>query len=612
MAIKTNKEVHWSSYKTLRNKVTKKMREAKSKHYTDKLSNENDSKSMWKTLNQVLPKTAKSTTPVSSLTADKFNKFFTSIAANLCNRFKNFSLPKLKTKRVEEDFCFSEVTSGFVLKELKNLKSSKATGLDKIPARILKDAAIHIAKPIAFIINLTISNGSIPYEWKTAKVTPIHKSDSKDDTNNYRPISVLPLLSKLMERAVQVQLVDFFTKNRVLSIHQSGFRKQHSTQTSITYLTDYILERMDNQHMTGAVFIDLSKAFDLVDHDCLLYKLDHYGVRGISKLWFENYLSSRSQKVKYKNTLSCSMNLEYGVPQGSILGPLLFVIYINDLPTALTKCKISMYADDTVIYCSDHKSATIMETLQTDLDNVVKWMEDGRLILNKSKTKCMLFGTYQKLNSVMDFNIKIGTDTIEKVSKFNFLGITLDENLNWKEHVISISKKVNKRLGLLSRIRSCLTLKAAQCVYNSIIHPVFTYADTAWGELSQTCSESLQRIQNRAARIVAKRSSSQESIDILGWVDLKTHRTINKCILVFKCLHELVPDYLRNYFNKNCQIHSFNTRRKKDMHIPKIKLSLGKRTFRYSGSISFNSLSPHIKNSENLGTFKNRLKCSFS
>ena len=193
----------------------------------------------------------------------------------------------------------------------------------------MKDAAIHIAKPIAFIINLTISNGSIPYEWKTAKVTPIHKSDSKDDTNNYRPISVLPLLSKLMERAVQVQLVDFVTKNRVLSIHQSGFRKQHSTQTSITYLTDYILERMDNQHMTGAVFIDLSKAFDLVDHDCLLYKLDHYGVRGISKLWFENYLSSRSQKVKYRNTLSCTMNLQYGVPQGSILGPLLFVIYIN-------------------------------------------------------------------------------------------------------------------------------------------------------------------------------------------------------------------------------------------------------------------------------------------
>ena len=169
--------------------------------------------------------------------------------------------------------------------ELSKLKSSKATGLDKIPAKLLKDASSVIAKPITYLINLTISSGEIPSQWKEAKVTPIFKEGKKDDENNYRPISVLPLVSKVMERAVQVQLLAFFEVNKVLSVYQSGFRKKHSTETAVVHLADHILEHMDKQQLTGAAFIDLKKAFDLVDHKCPLHKLEHYGVLAASSIW---------------------------------------------------------------------------------------------------------------------------------------------------------------------------------------------------------------------------------------------------------------------------------------------------------------------------------------
>ena len=402
---------------------------------------------MWKTLSQILPRKLKTTTETENLSATNFNKFFTTIAGSLCRHFSHTPIPRVFTPRVDRDFTLRDVSPTLVKQELCKLKSSKATSLDGIPARVLKDAAPEIAKPIAYLKNLSSLTGIIPQ----AKVTPIFKSGEKDDVNNYRPISVLPLISKIMERTVQVQLVSSLTTNNVLSEHQSGFRKQHSTQTAITYLTDFILERMDKQEMPGAVFIDLKKAFDLVDHKCLLHKLEHYGVRGSSYNWFLDYLCTRSQRVKFGKELSSSLPLDYGVPQGSLLGPLLFVLYINDLPQCLLRSNISMYADDTVIYTNGSESDCIMTEIQEDLQRVEQWMKNSKLVLNLTKTKCMLFGTKQKLANA-SFKTQLRGSDIERVRNFCYRGVTLDECLSWKEHVSKVFTKVNKRLCLLGRI----------------------------------------------------------------------------------------------------------------------------------------------------------------
>lgn len=303
------------------------------------------------------------------------------------NRFiplVNFAWKRQQKNRskTEEVFEFSYVSKVYIQKELKSLKRSKATGFDDLPPNLIKDSAEMISKPMAFIVNFSLKTGVMPTEWKIALIKPLHKSGEGANPDNYRPISILPVLSKIMEKAVHNQLSEYLESNNLLSEKQFGYRKKRSTELATALLLYDIRQAADKGKITGAIFIDLSKAFDTLGHATLLAKLKQYGVSNVTLQWFESYLFDRKQIVGFDDELSDPYPVLCGVPQGSILGPLLFLILFNDFPDILKKADVVEFADDTVIYVSSNKISQIEEMLNNDLKNISSYFRENELVIN--------------------------------------------------------------------------------------------------------------------------------------------------------------------------------------------------------------------------------------
>ena len=264
------------------------------------------------------------------------------------------------------------------------------TGLDNLPARFLKDSVSVIVAPLTHIINLSINTGSVPDDLKMARVVPLHKKESKSDTGNYRPVSILSIASKVFERVVHSQLNEYLTQNNLLYELQSGFRSSYSTDTCLIHLTDYIRLECDKGNYTGMLMLDLQKAFDTVNHDILLTKLKCLGLNDIAVSWFHSYLNGRTQVVNVDHSLSSARSISCGVPQRSNLGPLLFLIYINDM-TAAVNCKLLLYADDSALLVSGKNVSEIEAILSAELESVNEWLTENKLSLHLGKTESILF-----------------------------------------------------------------------------------------------------------------------------------------------------------------------------------------------------------------------------
>ena len=323
--------------------------------------------------------------------ANGFNDFFINIADNIKEPTEPTSHEKLKEyckEKIPEDVVFDlpMLTKDKVIKYLKHLDIRKSTGTDDIGPRLLRMSSPIIAESLTYICNLSIKTGSFPERWKEGKVKPLHKGGPSNDPNNFRPISILPVLSKLFEKHVHEGLINFLEKYKLLHDTQSGFRRNHSCETALIHMVEKWLKALDNGELVGVIFVDFRKAFDLVDHDILMKKLELYKFNQVSLNWFRSYLSGRKQIVSFKNVVSERETVKCGVPQGSILGPLLFLLFINDLPLHI-KVKTDLHADDATVYEINNSKEEIERKLQLAIKDLARWCKLNGMTINTEKPK---------------------------------------------------------------------------------------------------------------------------------------------------------------------------------------------------------------------------------
>ena len=385
-AIQFNSPTYHQAYKKCRNQINRLIRNTKGHYYKTKLENSKGSKDSWKYINELLNR-KQNTSAISQLkidgqivtgpknVANEFNKYFCEIGPRLAQNIPSNNHDPLKYVRPSSsEFMFRQISEKELINALSKTKLNKSAGLDKISNKLLKAAGQSICETLLYIFNLILETGIFPEDLKQAKVTPVFKADDKSDCGNYRPISVIPAIAKILEKLISDKLIEYLNNNNIISNQQSGFRKSHSTETALMQITDQYLLNMDEGMINGVLFLDLKKAFDTVNHEILLAKLQLYGVQGVAFQLFQSYLSNRMQTCIVQGTNSHLNKTTCGIPQGSNLGPLFFTLYINDLPNCLKQTQASMFADDTNISTFGSSLPEIENKINNDLHNVNSWL----------------------------------------------------------------------------------------------------------------------------------------------------------------------------------------------------------------------------------------------
>ena len=634
VAIKTNNENDWKLYKSSRNAANIALRNAKREYYATKfLNNKTNPKYAWKTVNEILgrsqklnivneinlpEKTVTSTTELINV----FNDYFTDVGPKLAEKieyehncsFRDF----IPQHEPVERFIFQPVNVATVYRLITKLTISKATGIDEISAKVLKAAAPAIAEPLTRIFNMSIATDRFPMEWKAARVTPIFKKGQRTMLDNYRPISILPVVSKLMERILYDQMYDYLKKQNILSEHQFGFRQFHSTTTTLLDCTNEWYINMDRGLYIIVVLLDLKKAFDTVNHEIILRKFERYGFGNKALDLLSNYLTNRTQRCQLNGMLSDQRGITCGIPQGSILGPLLFIIYINDLPNCLKHTTPRMFADDTSLTAVGKTLNEAEEIANKDLKNIKVWLSSNKLSLNIAKTEYILIGSRSKINSMdVQPTVKIDTCPIKRVKSAKVLGVEIDENLNWEKHIEYIASKVSSGIGALKKLKEFVDRDTLVLVYNALIQPHFDYCCEVWDELGKGLGERLQKLQNRVARVIMNfKNEHGQSIlarTALRWTSLEERRALMKAKLMYKTVNQLAPQRLCNIFQSSNTVNSYNLRGSSTgLFIPRPRTEFFKKSFSYSGAKLWNRIPENIRNSISYNSFCKNLFSSHS
>lgn len=618
----------WNRYKESRNTIKITLKNAAKKHVFDEVQkHKNNPGSLWKTINQCIPTKEKESQIYSKdlkLVVEDFNQFFTSVGRNTAvaatrlamdNNIEPFSpLSTTIQYPADELFNFKPVTCSEVQRIISSMPPNKSPGPDKISPRIIKDCLPVILGPLTDIINCSLASSIFPDTWKLADVIPLLKEGDHELASNNRPLSLLVVASKVCERVALNQFNTYLSNNNRLSSHQSGNRKFHSTETINIMVSDCVLEAMDKKMLTAIILLDLSKAFDSVNHQILLHKLNCIGASTRAMKWFDSYLSGRSQSVRIGSTVSSSLPITHGVPQGAILSPLLFCIYMNDLPSITQSCALDSYVDDSKVFLSfpikDLDQAT--QNLEMDLNRVAKWCSGNQLLINPGKTKFLLIGTSQQIRSLpIDMSLNFLGKSIKPVSSAKDLGVIFDFQLTYDCHITHLVSSCMSKLCQINRVKNSFDSDTLSLIITALVINKLLYCSTVWSNTSSSNLKKLQSVQNFACRIITKTRKFDHitpALRQLNWLPIEQLLLFRDTIMAYKCVNNLAPSYLSKLFCKRTELHDHPMRDKDLLNIPLYKTASGQRTFRYRATKIWNDLETNFKHIVTLNDFKKKLK----
>lgn len=610
-------------YCSVRNVVCNAIKRERQNYFKSRFNTcGNSTTKMWAELKKIGCQTktkSKQQIPDNLADAEKINRFFIDNIPQLqaCPEYiKTFQ--KGRCSKILEDLKFELVNQEIIKSTLLEIKT-EAYGVDDINTKMLKIALPHCLDALTHIINVSMETGIVPDIWKFAIINPISKVAAPKEFKDLRPISILATSSKILEKIVYKQIVEHLSKYDVLPDCQSGFRKGYSTNTALINVLDDISKNNDDRNLTVLTLLDMSKAFDSVNLDLLYNKLNYYGLRSTAAVWIKNYLFDRYQVTRISrdnlNEFSTVTQVSSGVPQGSILGPLLFSIYVADLTKYVQNCKVITYADDIQLYFSFSPKEAIpaVNIINSELNQIVSWTKNNALLLNPNKTKIILFGSQVDRTYFHNLNthIQIENIALSYSDVVLNLGVKMDANLTFNDHINNLIRGSFIKLKCLYQYKKVIPAKIKLKLADSLVLSRLNYCDSAYGPyLTDYNKKRLQRVQNQCVRFafgIPRIVSVKNKILEIGWLDMDKRRHLHMCCLYQKIIKTGLPAYLFSKIKYTKDIHSVNTRQKNSIQIPKHKTEAYKSSFQYSIANVYNNLKSEFK-TLSIESFKKKIK----
>lgn len=617
-------------YKKFSNKLTHIKNLAKRQYFNNLLQeNKNNSQKTWSIINELINSKKSCNTKLppflkyngTNLKTDSESflnqmcDYFANIGSVLANKVPNTSNSEFKifAKSPVHSFVLNEVTENEVSNSIDNLKFRSSPGIDGVPPKYVKMAKVVLSPILTNLFNKCFRDETFPECFKVSQIIPLPKFAHTQEIGDFRPISLLNVFSKIFEKILKEKIMKFIEKNNILNSSQFGFTTNSSTEYAITTIYDQFLKNLDDNLITCSIFLDIKKAFDSISHDILLKKLYHYGFRG--KIWslLKSYLYGRNSCVKIDQRMSKFYIIKHGVPQGSVLGPILFLIYINDLPHA-SMFKTTLFADDANLYLSHHNLEILQSKVDKEMKKVVQWMNFNKLTLNYNKSKFIIIS--RKKQDCSNFCLKINNFDILKTDCIKYLGVLIDDKLSWKNHIENMCSRLSKICGLIFKLRHYVPLTTRKLIYFSMFNSVILYSLINWGRASNSLIHKVEVLQNkfiRASMFCSRDCPTNYLYSKFQTLKLNDMIRMEFAKFMYKYNNHMLPSSFNSYFTKLDQIHRYDTRQKSKgaFFHHAIHTEFGRKNLQHSCLVVWESIPVNQKNCS-FTTFKRQFRNSLS